>query len=63
MPTVTIPQPVLDRLQRHMGTSWTNVPDAITSIIDEIEEYEDCDGGAVRDDARCEPTIDYNDYD
>lgn len=62
MPVVEIPANVLDRLQRYMGTSWTNVPDAITSIIDEIEEYEDCDG-AVRDDARCEPEIDYNDYD
>lgn len=61
MPTVTIPENVLARLQRHMGTSWTNVPDAITSIIDEIEEYEDCDGG-TRDRAP-EPTSRFEDRD
>jgi hypothetical protein len=60
MPTVTIPEKVLDRLQRYMGASWTNVPDAITSLIDQLEEYEDCDGTRDRDP---EPTSRFDDWD
>lgn len=62
MPVVMIPENVLDRLVRFMGSDWTNVPDAITSIIDELEEYEACEGGGNSEDSY-EPASRFYDWD